>query len=228
MADRTEYLAYLRSRTKGNSGEYHPTRAPGVPWTPDADRADAEPPIADLPARFLEELEAVGGHGAHVATLTQAREYVLDLARAKEAKLLVRWDAPTLRHLGADAKLREGGTEVVVWRNLEDFRDVAGRADIGLTTAEWAVAETGSIIVTAAPGQGRTATLLPPVHVAVLAAERVVGTVEEAIEKYAAAGEAIPSNLAFHTGPSRSGDIEQSLTIGVHGPGEVHVVLVGE
>ena len=227
MADRSEYLAYLRSRTKGNSGEYHPTRAPGVPWTPGAVRGDGEAPITDLPARFLKELEAVGGHGAHVATGTQAREYVLDLARRKEAKLLVRWDVPALRHLGADTKLREGGTEVVVWRDLEDFRDVAGRADIGLTTADWAVAETGSIVVTTAPGQGRTATLLPPVHVAVVAAERVVGTVEEAIEKYAAAGEALPSNLAFHTGPSRSGDIEQSLTIGVHGPGEVHVVLVG-
>lgn len=225
MADRQEFLAYLRSRTTGNRGEYHPTRAPDVAWTPGAPREGEEIPTAGLPARFLEELDAVGGNGVLVPSLAEARDYVLDLAREKGARLLVRWDVPALRRLGVDKKLREGGTEVVVWRDLEDFRGVAGSADIGLTTAEWAVAETGSVVVSAAPGQGRTATLLPPVHVAVVAAERVVGTVEEAIEKYA--GEAPPSNLAFHTGPSRSGDIEQSLTIGVHGPGEVHVVLVG-
>lgn len=230
MADRTEYLSYIRSRAKGNRSEYRPTRAPDIPWTVgpgERQPEQAEDASLDLPARFLEELEAVGGNGERVATLAQAREYILSLAREKGAKLLVRWDVAELRRLGADKKLREAGTEVVVWRDLPDFRDVAGRADIGLTTAEWAVAETGSIIVTAAPGQGRTATLLPPVHVAVLPASRVLGTVEEAISEYAGAGTGLPSNLAFHSGPSRSGDIEQSLTIGVHGPGEVHVLLVG-
>lgn len=228
MADRTEYLEYLRSRAKGNRGEYRPTRAPDVPWTvrpDDRPTAEAEPP-PDPPTRFLEELDAIGGHGERVANLAQAREYLLSLAREKGAELLVRWDVPELRRLGVDAKLREAGTEVAVWRDLPDFREVAGRADIGLTTAEWAVAESGSVIVTAGPGRGRTVTLLPPVHVAVLPVDRVLGTVEEAIGKYAEAGAELPSNLAFHSGPSRSGDIEMSLTIGVHGPGEVHVLLV--
>lgn len=227
MADRDEYLSYLRSRAKGSSGQYHPTLAPDVPWTAGTEVGQREEAATDLPARFLDELESIGGKGERVATLAQAREYVLSLASEKGAKLLVRWDAPELRRLGVDKRLREAGTEVVVWRSLPDFRDVAGRADVGLTTAEWAVAETGSIIVTAAPGQGRTATLLPPVHVAVLPASRVLGTVEEAIGKYAEAGTELPSNLAFHSGPSRSGDIEMSLTIGVHGPGEIHVLLVG-
>jgi L-lactate utilization protein LutC len=69
-------------------------------------------------------------------------------------------------------------------------------------------------------------TLLPPTYVAVVPVDRLLSTVPEAIEKYA--GEAtLPANLCFHTGPSRSGDIEMTLTIGVHGPGDVHVVLVG-
>jgi L-lactate utilization protein LutC len=125
-----------------------------------------------------------------------------------------------------DDPLEEAGVEVAVWRGLEDFREVAGGADIGLTTAEWAVAETGSLVLTGGPGRGRTVALLPPIHVAVVPVERVLSTVSEAIEKYTGA-EGLPANVCFHTGPSRSGDIEMSLTIGMHGPGEVRVVLVG-
>jgi L-lactate dehydrogenase complex protein LldG len=103
---------------------------------------------------------------------------------------------------------------------------VAARADIGLSTAEWAIAETGTLVLTGGPGRGRTVTLLPPTYVAVVPVDRMVRTVPEAIEKYAGMGRP-PANLCFHTGPSRSGDIEMTLTIGVHGPGDVHVVLVG-
>ena len=125
-----------------------------------------------------------------------------------------------------DGALRESGVEVVIWRDLEDFREVAARADIGLSTAEWAIAETGSLILTGGPGRGRTVTLLPPTYVAVVAVSRVLHTVSDAIERYAEQDE-MPANVCFHTGPSRSGDIEMSLAIGVHGPGEVHVIVVG-
>jgi L-lactate dehydrogenase complex protein LldG len=62
--------------------------------------------------------------------------------------------------------------------------------------------------------------------VAVVPVDRVLRTVPEAIERYAQSG-GLPANVCFHTGPSRSGDIEMSLAIGVHGPGDVHVLLVG-
>ncbi len=221
MADRAEFLESIRQR----AGRYKPTRAPDVSWTRKGEPRESER-IEDPPARFLEELEALGGHGRRVKGLEGAREYVLALARERGAKLLVRWDVGELRRLGADKRLREVGMEVALWRDLEDFREVAARADIGLSTAEWAIAETGSLVIESGPGRGRTVTLLPPVHVAVLAADRVLRTVPEAIGKYAG-GERLPSSVSFHTGPSRSGDIEMTLSIGVHGPGEVHVVLVG-
>ena len=75
---------------------------------------------------------------------------------------------------------------------------------------------------------GRSVTLLPPTYVAVVPIEKMLRTVPEAIEKYAVGGAGgLPANVCFHTGPSRSGDIEMSLFIGMHGPGDVHVVLVG-
>jgi L-lactate utilization protein LutC len=225
VSGRAEFLASIRHRTQ--AGRYKPTKAPDVAWTPKVEPRESEP-IEDLPTRFIEELEALGGHGKRVANLDEAREYVLELASEREAKLLLRWDVDELEELGVDAPLGEAGVEVVVWRDLADFREVAGKADIGLSTAAWAIAETGTLVLEGGPGKGRTVTLLPPTYVAVVPVERILSTVPEAIERYAGlAADGLPANVCFHTGPSRSGDIEMSLFVGMHGPGDVHVILVG-
>jgi L-lactate utilization protein LutC len=224
VSGRAEFLESIRHRTQ--AGRYKPTNAPDVAWTR-REESGEDRLIEDPPARFIEELEALGGHGKRVESLEEAREYVLDLACEREAKLLLRWDVDDLEDLGVDEPLGETGVEVAVWRDLADFREIAGKADIGLSTAEWAIAETGTLVLEGGPGKGRTVTLLPPTYVALMPVERILRTVPEAIEKYAG-GEAggLPANVCFHTGPSRSGDIEMSLFVGMHGPGDVHVVLV--
>jgi L-lactate dehydrogenase complex protein LldG len=223
MADRAEFLESIRHRTR--RGRYRPTKSPDSVWTPGVVRPGREE-IPDPPARFIQELEALGGHGERAGSPTEAREYVLDLAQEREAKLLVRWDVEYLDELGADEPLRESGVEVALWRDMPDLREIAGRADIGLSTATWAIAETGSLVLEHGAGRGRGVTLLPPTYVAILPADRVLRTVPEAIQKYA--GSTLPANVCFHTGPSRSGDIEMSLVVGMHGPGDVHVILVGK
>ena len=222
MADRTEFLESIRHRTR--RGRYKPTKSPDSVWTPGVERPEREE-IENPPTRFIEELEALGGHGERAESLEEAREYVLDLAQEREAKLLVRWDVDYLDELGADEPLREAGVEVALWRESPDLREIAGRADIGLSSAAWAIAETGSLVLEHTPERGRSVTLLPPTYVAVLPADRVLQTVPEAIRKYA--GNTLPANVCFHTGPSRSGDIEMSLVVGMHGPGDVHAILVG-
>jgi L-lactate utilization protein LutC len=214
----------IRHRTR--RGRYKPTQAPDIAWTREGAPPEI-PPIEDPPARFVEELNALGGHGRRVENMEEARDYVVSLARERGAKMLIRWDVEELEELGADYPLREEGVEVVLWRDLEDFREVAAEADIGLSTAEWAIADTGSLVLTSGPGKGRTVTLLPPTYVAVVPADRVLRTVPEAIEKYAEGVGGPPANVVFHTGPSRSGDIEMEIFVGMHGPGDVHVLLVG-
>lgn len=224
MADRAEFLQKVRHRTQ--RGRYKPTHAPDVAWTPKEEPQHSQP-VEDPPARFIEELEALGGHGVRVGSLDEAREYVLSVVRERDAKLLVRWDVEELERLGVDGPLGEAGVEVVVWRGFEDFRGVAGRADVGLSTAAWAIAETGTLVLEGGTGMGRSVTLLPPTYIAVVPVEKILRTVPEAIEKYAEVGAGrLPANVCFHTGPSRSGDIEMSLFIGMHGPGDVHVILV--
>jgi L-lactate dehydrogenase complex protein LldG len=86
------------------------------------------------------------------------------------------------------------------------------------------VAETGSVLVSAAPPGGRAPSLVVPVHVVFLPEERVLGTVEEVFDAIDRLDD-LPSNLVLITGPSKSADIGMELAVGVHGPGEVHVVL---
>jgi L-lactate dehydrogenase complex protein LldG len=91
-----------------------------------------------------------------------------------------------------------------------------------VSEALYGLADTGSVVLAASPQEPRARSLLPEVHVSILREDRILPGLEEL---FAALGDDLPSALAIVTGPSRSADIEQTLAVGVHGPGEVHVVL---
>jgi L-lactate dehydrogenase complex protein LldG len=93
----------------------------------------------------------------------------------------------------------------------------------GVSEALYGLADTGSVVLAASPEEPRARSLLPAAHVTLLREERILPGLEEL---FAIVGTDLPSALAIVTGPSRSADIEQRLTVGVHGPGEVHVVLL--
>jgi len=93
----------------------------------------------------------------------------------------------------------------------------------GVSQALYGLADTGSVVLGASPDEPRARSLLPDVHVSLLREDRILPGLAELFE---AIGSNLPSALAIVTGPSRSADIEQKLTVGVHGPGEVHVVLI--
>jgi L-lactate dehydrogenase complex protein LldG len=92
----------------------------------------------------------------------------------------------------------------------------------GVSHALYGLADTGSIVLAASPDEPRARSLLPAVHVSLLHENRILPGLAELFDEL---GDDLPSALAIVTGPSRSADIEQHLVIGVHGPGEVHVVL---
>ncbi len=96
---------------------------------------------------------------------------------------------------------------------------------VGVTGAVAGIAETGSLLLTSGAGETLKASLLPEVHIAVLNAAKILPTLADALTlpevREASAGVVI-------TGPSRTADIEMTLTIGVHGPGELHVFLIDD
>jgi L-lactate dehydrogenase complex protein LldG len=95
--------------------------------------------------------------------------------------------------------------------------------DAGVSEALYGVADTGSVVLAASPEEPRGNSLLPDVHITLLREDRILPGLDEL---FAALGADLPSALAIVTGPSRSADIEQKLAVGVHGPREVHVVLL--
>lgn len=91
-----------------------------------------------------------------------------------------------------------------------------------VSRAAYGIASTGSVVLASAPNEARSRHLLPEVHVSLLNEDAIL---PDLAALFAAFAGRLPSALAIVTGPSRSADIEQKLVVGVHGPGEVHVVL---
>jgi L-lactate dehydrogenase complex protein LldG len=115
-------------------------------------------------------------------------------------------------HLPATAEGRK--------RRLAEIEDVK----VGLTGALGGLADTGAIALVSGPGRSRLASLLPPVHIAVLPRAKLYPSLPAFLAANPAAA-AQGSNLVLITGPSRTADIELTLTMGVHGPGEIHVII---
>jgi L-lactate dehydrogenase complex protein LldG len=177
---------------------------------------------------FLTELGLVGGKGYRVPGPRQAVERFCAVIRASSMTQAVIWQHPLLAAIGLPAALAEAGLEC--WEVSEAIpeRDRMARvsaADVGVTAVDYAVAETGSLVLCSRPGQARAVSLLPPVHVAFLAPESLVPSLEALSPHLANAleGPGRASNVVLITGPSRTADIELSLTQGVHGPKEVHL-----
>ena len=100
-------------------------------------------------------------------------------------------------------------------------------AEIGITTVDCAIAATGSLVISAAKTRPRSLSLLPTVHIAVLFASQIRASLGEAFQALARAP-GLPSAAHVITGPSRTSDIENDLTIGVHGPAAVTAIVVEE
>ena len=104
-------------------------------------------------------------------------------------------------------------------------------AAVGISGANMAIAETGTIVLVTNEGNADLTTTLPPVHIALFGIDKLVATLDDAVAVLrmlprSGTGQVMTSYVNWITGPSRSADIEQSLTIGVHGPREMHCVIL--
>ena len=97
---------------------------------------------------------------------------------------------------------------------------------VGITGAYCAIAETGTLMTVSGPRTPATTSLLPETHVAVVHAARIVRGMEEAWRLLRSEANVMPRAVNFISGPSRSADIEQTVTLGAHGPYRVHIVIV--
>jgi len=176
----------------------------------------------DPVARFAAELTAAGGLGQVVADDAAAVAAVVDLVRQARARMLLLAGGPVVDRLDLAGPLRALGVEVrrAVELAEDERRRTFFAADAGVSGVDYLVAETGTVVLRTAPEQPRAVSLLPPLHVAVADRGQLL---PDLFDLFARVGP--PSCLTVITGPSKTGDIELRLVTGVHGPGEVHVII---
>jgi L-lactate dehydrogenase complex protein LldG len=164
-----------------------------------------------LTPRFTTQLVAVGAQWTLVRSEAEATRVLRHILTAAGAERVAGSDAPLVRRL-----LPESRTDL--------SREELFTCDAGVTTAQWGIAETGTLVLESARERSRLASLVPPIHVALLSTRCICDSLGDALARVDPASHAI----TLITGPSRTSDIELTLVVGVHGPQTVHVLLLEE
>jgi len=108
-----------------------------------------------------------------------------------------------------------------------EARPTRGDDRLGITGAFCAIAETGTLVVLSGAKSPTATTLLPDTHIAVVSVDRIVAGMEEAFALIRHERHGVPRAINLISGPSRTGDIEQTIVLGAHGPYRVHILVVG-
>jgi L-lactate dehydrogenase complex protein LldF len=173
--------------------------------------------------------EYLEGLGMEVVE-TDLGERMVQLTHTHPSHLI----APAI-HLTKEDAARVFGTEATVEaiqkHARESLRQKFIDATVGISGANIAIAETGTIVLVTNEGNADLTTTLPPVHIALFGIDKLVASLDDAVAVLrmlprSGTGQIMSSYVNWITGPSRSADIEQSLTIGVHGPREMHCVVL--
>lgn len=211
---RRQILARIRA-AQGRAAEPDATERDGVADYLARHPSGPRPPApGDLVAAFVDEATKLATTVDEVATLADAP--------AAAARYLSAHDLPM---------------QAVAWRTLGEldwaaagvaveFRKPVDGDIVGLTGCFCATAETGSLVLLSGPDTYASAGLLPETHIAVVPASRIVAGHEDAFALIRAERGELPRAVNFVSGPSRTGDIEQTIVLGAHGPYRVHVIVV--
>ncbi len=216
----------------------------------DESRVDAEAALARNHAEtngteLLDEMAATAegiGWVVHRASSPEdAVAAVTEICRAAGAKNILRSTHDVFQRVPVDGGLGAEGMDITtatrepaddetddLERRLE-LREQSFDTDVGITGVDYAIAETGTVVIEPRAGVSRLVSLTPPLHIAVLEAGHVLPSLDElfllARDDFQKGEHRGMINLI--TGPSRTADIEANLVIGVHGPVEVHLVMIG-
>jgi len=182
---------------------------------------------------FLHNWQALGGKGA----IVKSSDDTLQCLKEWFGELPITWfkDNPqTLLAWDSLPMVAESAFSTLDWpltrytQSTLDPRDryaIAAHAELGITGSDWGIALSGTIVMNSDPLRGRAVSLLPPRHLAFIETEKIRDNLFEVLEEASALGTP-PGAIEMISGPSRTSDIEMDLSIGVHGPIEVYVIVI--
>lgn len=251
IANREDFMRHVASRLGRRDPLAVPPARPviGVPEF----YAEREFSYEEKRDAFIRNWTALTGR-AYVVQKDNAVEGILEVLASLIEEFgiqsITRWEHEALQALGLDDWLKTKGVDVVPWAEdgavdklLADsplgpeskwaqrspLLRSAERCQLGIVYPDYAIANTSTLVLSAEGGRGRSVSLLPSMLFAIIPAERLVTRMGQALselrEQYPEES-LIPSSINLITGPSRSSDIENDLTVGIHGPGKVFAVIV--
>ncbi len=231
-ADRRAFLEGVR-KSLALGGRAWP---PQLTLATSAPPASLEVPITDGPGlveRFAREALDAGASVSRADSFDALRAQIVGRVTAESVSEVVLGDTPLLAALELDEALERTGIRVTIAAlrpsgpGRRELRLAAAQAAIGICEVEYGIAESGTLVVLHGPEQARLVSLLPPVHIAILRMSNLEPNLPAFFKRLAGGENQLGSALTFITGPSRTADIEFVLTTGVHGPGSLHVAVLG-
>lgn len=207
MPDREHVLNKVRSALGRHAGQ--------APSSPPAPRLVIPEMSAAERLRALEE--NFQGRLVHAASKDEARDWV---ASAQQGRSAIASSDPLLEELGIHSL---PGVHSAITDTAE-IRRLCSQVDLGITSASYALADPGALVMLSSAREDRLMSLLPPSHIVLLPAERILTGLDELFTILPDPA-AETSSMVLIGGPSRTGDIEMTLTVGVHGPKQVTVVV---
>jgi L-lactate utilization protein LutC len=208
---RDHVLHKIRTALGRSEGQAPPPPSPALIRLP-------EMSVEERIRRFCMALEALNGKTYRAESKEDARRLAAGVIAGRPA---IASNAPFLAECGVTAL---DGVVSGVTDRLR-LRELCASAGVGISSADYALADTGTLVMFSSLEEARMISLLPPVHLAIVPRERLLTSLDELLTL-----EPLPagrsSSMVLITGPSRTADIEQILVRGVHGPGEIHVVIV--
>jgi L-lactate dehydrogenase complex protein LldG len=204
-----------------------PTRDEGMDFRREAEELERDRLLHmdSLIESFIKELLNVNTEIREAQGEEELRDFIAGLVREKGISSYVMWESESLNSLGLKELLEGEGLRQIMSNDKNEIAE----AGIGITGVDYAIADTGTLVLLTDEDRPRSVSLLPPIHLAIVKRSDIVTDIRELfiiLKQKLDAGQSTPSCMTFITGPSRTADIELNLTLGVHGPKELYVIII--
>ncbi|MBN4064202.1 lactate utilization protein [Dehalococcoides mccartyi] len=204
--------------------------------TADKAMADASKRSMELADQMAQAAETIGWKVHRVADSEAASKTVADICTQKNASSVLRSNHEVLDQINVDAAVTSTGATIGTTEHsgdlsremVENSKTDAFSADIGITGVDYAIAETGTVVLHPRNGLSRLVSLAPPTHIAVLRPGEVLDSLDElfAMERNDLFKGELAGSMNLISGPSKTADIEGTTVTGIHGPLEVHLIIL--
>ncbi|MBE9570939.1 MAG: lactate utilization protein [Proteobacteria bacterium] len=237
MEDREEILSLTRIKNAKNPSLFKEKKRQEllIRWQDIEDRRASH--MEELVQTFKRECELLTGKVYVARTNDEACKFLSSIIKEVGIKRIIKWSSPLLKRLEIDRLLNSLGAQNMLLAEKtspnevrrKDYTGPASKAELGISGVDYGLADTGTLVLRTSPDQNRATSLLPPVHVAIMESKSILFSSDDLIARLLLDLEEkgdLDSCLTLITGPSLTADIELNLVLGVHGPKELHVIIV--